>query len=135
MSVEIVDIGTDINSSWSFKNGDLVLSSYTENIIQSIYKRLNTNFDSLYLYYSEYGSFLQHFFGWKKTSETLGFIKNEIINTLEQDPRLQNIDVEVSFGENGVVNGNIYIVFNEDTDLSLSMVLNNLNVEIEEVEE
>ena len=130
MADEILEIGTDISSEWDFIDGDLKLVKQNENICQTIQNRLNTIYDSLSLYYGEYGSFLMKFLGWKKNDETLKFMEMEILNTLNQDPRLQNIDVNLYYGKDGIVNGKISINFDEDTDLSLSLVLNNFGVEV-----
>ena len=129
---EILEIGTDISAKWEFKDGDLVLATHEDNILQSIHNRLNNYYGSLGLYYSEYGSFLQLFLGWRKTPETLNFLKKEIINTLQQDPRLQDLTVDLAYADKGTVNGNIRIKFDEETDLSLSMILNNFGIELEE---
>ena len=127
---EILEIGTDINSSWEFEDGDLKIVKQNENICQTIKNRLNTSYGTYDLYYGEYGSFLMKFLGWKRNEETLKFIEMEIINTLKQDVRLQNINVTLSYGDEGVINGNINIHFDEDTDLSLSLVLTNLGIEV-----
>ena len=129
---EILEIGTDISAKWEFKDGDLVLATHEDNILQSIHNRLNNHYGSLGLYYNEYGSFLQLFLGWRKTPETLNFLKKEIINTLQQDPRLQNLTVDLAYADKGNVNCNIQIKFDEETDLSLSMILSNFGIELEE---
>lgn len=129
---EILEIGTDISAKWEFKDGDLVLATHEDNILQSIHNRLNNYYGSLGLYYNEYGSFLQLFLGWRKTPETLNFLKKEIINTLQQDPRLQNLTVDLAYADKGTVNGNIQIKFDDETDLSLSMILSNFGIELEE---
>lgn len=135
MTDEILEIGTDIKSGWNFKDGDLCLVKQNDNIYQSIQNRLNTNYDSLSLYYGEYGSFVSKFRGWKTLDTTLNFMKTEIINTLNQDPRLQNIDVELEYVGDGEIKGKIHVLFDDDTDLSMSLVLNNLGVAIEEAED
>ena len=129
---EILEIGTDISAKWEFKDGDLVLATHEDNILQSIRNRLNNHYGSLGLYYNEYGSFLQLFLGWRKTPDTLKFLKKEIINTLQQDPRLQNLTVDLAYADKGTVNGNIQIKFDDETDLSLSMILSNFGIELEE---
>lgn len=43
----IVELGTDINSSWSFKDGDLNLISGKQNLIQATRNRLNNALNSL----------------------------------------------------------------------------------------
>lgn len=121
----LTDIGTDINSSWSFDEfGDLKLVNNTDNIVQAITNRLNCLKGNMDLYYIEYGSILQNFIGWRKENDTLDFIKIEVESCLQQDPRLVDYDVELSFNsvDNVVIDLNIY--YDDETDLSLSLVLN-----------
>lgn len=127
---EILEIGTDINSEWEFKNGDLTLAKTEENIAQSIKNRLNTRYGEFDLFYDEYGSFLTKFLGWRRNKETLKFMEMEITNTLTQDVRFQDIDVNLEYGEKGVINGYITLIYDDETDLSLSFVLNNMGIEI-----
>ena len=132
---DLLEMGNDIRSDWSFTDGDLNLIKYKDNIIQSIINRLNTEYDTYNLFYGEYGGFLMKFMGWKRNSETLRFMEKEIVITLQQDPRLQNVTVNLEYGDKGRVTGNLYIVFDDDTDLSASLVLAPSGVEIEEEEE
>lgn len=129
---EILEIGTDINSDWNFVDGDLKIVKQNENICQTIMNRLNTNYGEFDLFYNEYGSFLMKFLGWKRNEETLKYMEMEILNTLKQDVRLENINVELSYGDNGIVNGTLTVNFDEDTDLTLSLVLSNMGVEVGE---
>ena len=99
----ITELGVDINSNWDFRNGDLILVDNKENIVQSIINRLNCEYDSLDTFYYEYGSLISNFFGFRNSKETLEFIKIEIESTLQQDPRLNNFDVETEYLNNGVV--------------------------------
>ena len=119
----LIELGTDINSNWEFKDGDLTLVDNEENIIQSIVNRLNCEYDSLDLYYFEYGSSLSSFLGFPNTPETLEFIKIEIESTLQQDPRLHSFDIEAFYIDTGEIGINIHIVFNEEDDMSLSLVI------------
>ena len=50
------DYGVDINSHFNFKDGDIQLAEYDNNIAQAIMNRLNTFQDSLDLFYYDYGS-------------------------------------------------------------------------------
>jgi len=120
---DIVELGTDLNCNWEFKDGDLQLVDNRANIKQSILNRLNCDYDSLDLFYYEYGSVLSNFLGWKHDDETLEFIRLEIEDTLNQEPRLTDFDVEVSYDKIGKVLIDLYIVFNDDSDFSLSLVL------------
>jgi len=120
---EIIELGTDLNTNWEFKDGDLILVENKDNLIQSILNRLNSEYDSLDLFYYDYGSVLSNFLGWKRNDETLEFVRLEIEDTLEQEPRLSDFSVEALFNEVGGILIKLFIVFDDDTDFSLSLVL------------
>lgn len=120
---EIVELGTDLNSNWEFKDGDLQLVENKDNLIQAIQNRLNCSYDSLDLFYYEYGSVISSFLGWRKDDKTLEFIRLEIESTLEQEPRLNDFNVEVSYGKGGKVLIDLYVVFDDESDFTLSLVL------------
>jgi len=120
---EIIELGTDLNTNWEFKDGDLILVENKDNLIQSILNRLNSEYDSLDLFYYDYGSVLSNFLGWKRNDETLEFIRLEIEDTLEQEPRLSDFSVEALFNEVGGILIKLFIVFDDETDFSLSLVL------------
>lgn len=120
----ISELGTDITHDWSFSDGDLVLVDNEANVVQSILNRLNCEYDSMDTYYFEYGTDLSSFLGFKRENETLEFIKIEVEATLEQDPRLADFEVEAEYGNQGEVNLHIHIDFNEDSDLTVSLVIN-----------
>ena len=121
----LYELGTDISKDYTFKDGDLVLVSEVDSVSQSIYNRLNTKLGSLSYFYGEYGSALQTLTGQKRNKHILDFIKTEIGLTLKQDPRLVNVEVEVNYSEKKKGGVEIYITdsFDDDTDLSLSLVL------------
>lgn len=117
------EIGVDINNSWTFnEHGDLDIAKDEENITQAVQNRLSAWLNDLDLYYMEYGSVFTGYLGWKKNEETLKFMQLELENTLKQDPRLQDFDIELEFNEQGGVNVYLTIQF-EDTDMSLSLVV------------
>ena len=120
---EVVELGTDLNRNWQFKDGDLQLVENNNNLVQSILNRLNCDYDSLDLFYYDYGSVLSSFLGWKHSDETLEFIRLEVESTLEQEPRLSDFTVEVSYNKVGKVLIDLYIVFDDETDFTLSLVL------------
>lgn len=141
---EVNDLGCDFSSSWTFTDGDLNIVNGKDNLIQSIVNRLNTKLDSLDLFYQEYGSKIYGFLGWKHGDDTLSFIELEINDTLQQDPRCQNYSVTVSYYQGKII-AEVTISFDEDTDLSFNLVLNEygridlfnntIEIEIEEEEE
>ena len=120
---EIYEIGTDINSNWDFKDGDLKLIDNKENLAQSIINRLNASYGSMELYYEDYGSIVSQFLGWKKSEETLRFIRLEILDSLKQDPRLNDIDVDVEYSSIGKIKIELLIKIFEEDDFSLSLTL------------
>lgn len=102
--VEVIyDFGVEVHSDWKIIDGDLKLVSYDDNLAQAIRNRLNTNLDELSLFYEDYGTVLNGFFGWKTNEETLSFIKLEVNNCLKNDFRLNNFNSEVKYNGNGVL--------------------------------
>lgn len=120
---DLTNMGIDFNSSFKFKDGDLELCSYKDNLIQSIVNRLNTSFDRLDLFYEEYGSFFSDYTGLKATPDNLRFLILEIENTLEQENRIDRFNVNALYQGDGKLNINLEI-YPSDTD----MLNVNLNV-------
>ena len=128
MEENISELGTDIKMDWTFnENGDLNLVSNEENLVQSICNRLTSPEGSFDLYYGNYGSVLEQFLGWRRRQETLEFMKIEVGNCLDQDPRILDYNVDLSF-EGKSVRIDLKLNYGEDSDLSLSLVLNNEGV-------
>ena len=129
MKGDYLNIGADIASSWTFdETGDLKIVDTEENIAQAIGNRLQTNLNSLDLFYADYGSVLQGFLGWKRDQRTLDFMRIEIVNRLSQDLRLSQFDVNVSYTEDGNVQVDIQVYLSEDDTFATSIVLNNEGV-------
>lgn len=118
----MVSLGTDIDSKWEVVDGDLKLVEESENVVQSMTNRLNTPNGNMQIYYYNYGSFLRPLLGEVIDKVTLDFIGIEIKNTLLQDPRLQNVDVDIQY-ENKKLKTYINCVFNDESDLSESLVI------------
>ena len=124
------DFGVDFKSDFVFIDGDLKLSKYGDNISQAICNRLNTVSDSLDLFYYDYGSLFTQFLGWKRTKETLNFMKVELDNVLKQDPRLNNFETSLNYNDEGAVIVNIVL---EDT-LKVDLILRDDGVKIIDME-
>lgn len=120
---DIDDLGTDFNSNWEFKDGDLVLISDEDNLVQSILNRLNNNLNSLGLYYMDYGSVLSGFIGWKHDKDTLDFMKLEISNCLDAEPRILNYDIELQYNSVGEINTYLTLYYDEDSEFNLNLVI------------
>lgn len=117
------DIGVDIKSSWTLNEyGDLQIVADEQNIIQSIVNRFNCWLNGMDLFYLEYGSILSSFLGWKRNDETLGFMKIEIENTLDQDPRISDYDLDLEFNDDGGVDIRLNLPIN-DEDMEVNLVI------------
>lgn len=108
-------IGTDISSEWKFEQGDLQLITDEKNLVQAITNRLGCWLNSLDLYYMEYGSIFTSFLGWKREQTTLDFMKLELQNTLEQDPRITGYDIQLDFNSDGGVEVDLNITADTET--------------------
>ena len=121
--MEIMEgIGTDFNSNWQFTDdGDLNLVGGEENLVQAIRNRLLCPAGSLNLFYADYGSVISKYYGWKKNETTLKFLEIDLKACLDQDPRINDYIVELSYIEKGVkIDLNIDLT---DEDFELSLVL------------
>lgn len=118
------DLGADIHSDWDFKDGDLKIISDESNICQSIANRLNNPNGTFDLYYNEYGSFLLDFIGWKASEDTLQFIQMEIEETLKQDERFEEIQVNLEYTGKGKLKGNINITYNDGNESTFNLEVN-----------
>ena len=117
-------IGVDIKSSWDFNDqGDLLLVRDEENMVQAVTNRLTCWLSGLDLYYLEYGSVLTSFLGWKREDETLKFMRIELDNTLKQDPRMPDYDLDLEFNDNGWINMHLALHFNDMSDVEMSLVI------------
>ena len=117
-------IGVDIKSSWDFNDqGDLLLVRDEENMVQAVTNRLTCWLSGLDLYYLEYGSVLTSFLGWKREDETLKFMRIELYNTLKQDPRMPDYDLDLEFNDNGWINMHLALHFNDMSDVEMSLVI------------
>lgn len=126
--VVISDLGTDINSSWSFKDGDLILINDKENLVQATRNRLNNVLDTLEDFYLEYGSILWRFMGWRSEDITLKFMAIEITNCLNQDPRLTNYTLDLSYEDTDSVAIGITVFFDDETEFDMNYILNDTGI-------
>lgn len=117
-----MDLGTDINSTWTIENGDLKIVSDEKNLTQSITNRLSCPLGSLDYFYDSYGSKLWSYMGWRKNEETLAFIKNELTETFRQDPRIDTFDFTLEWNEKGNLQLNLLLGYGVE-ELSLNLVL------------
>jgi hypothetical protein len=121
-------LGVDLNSNLSFVDGDITLASYQDNLVQAVVNRLNTELDELDWFYYDYGSILTGFLGWKANDTTLGFIKSEISNVLQEEPRLVNYDIRLEYTGNGGVRIDLDLYPTSDLIIPANLVLTNTGV-------
>lgn len=126
------EFGVDFNSSWDFSDNDLKFVSYDDNIKQAIVNRLNSPLDELDLFYEDYGSNLNRFLGLKNKSYHLKLIELEIEKSLENDPRLTNVEVTAKYDGNGALTINLVVGNSTDEDLEFNLILNEDSVEVDE---
>lgn len=127
----LYDLGVDLNSSLRFVDGDIVLSNYKDNLVQAVVNRLNTDLDELSLFYNDYGSIMNSFFGWRTRDETLGFVKSELETVLQKEARLVSWNYDVNYSDGALV---INLVLNPSLDYDISVTLNLTEDGVEVVE-
>ncbi len=128
----LYELGVDINSAFSFHDGDINLASYDENLVQAIANQLNTNLDELYLFYEEYGSVISNFLGWKATDETLSFIESELEYILRNEQRLDSWEYNVEYTGNGKIKIDLTLYPNPTYSIETSMTISEDGVEVNE---
>lgn len=88
--------GRDIKNNWNFINGDLETVSDKLNLAQAIINRLNTDLGFYDWCYTQYGGNLSNVFGMKNNSNTLEYLRIEIESTVQQDPRIREVNANCS---------------------------------------
>jgi phage baseplate assembly protein W len=96
------DFGTDL--SWNTSETSLGTVTGKDNLQQSVINRLNTTYDELNWVYGNYGCNYRDYLGLKSNKTTLEFIKNSIKQSLEEDDRIGDYSLELSYIGDGVIN-------------------------------
>lgn len=92
----MVDVyGTDINSNWSFTDGDINLISGKSNLGQAIVNRLKADLTT-FIFYNQYGGNLFEHFGDKNNPNIHEYIKIEVESICKQDPRIKQVESTVT---------------------------------------
>ena len=117
--------GNDIDSSWSFTDGDLNIVKNKINLGQAILNRLQTDTGTYDLFYNRYGGNLFEQFGKLNHPTIHEYIKIEVESILQQDPRIQNIECTINKTySNGVgVTLNVTPIPSDET-ITYNLVLN-----------
>ena len=123
------NLGVDLNSSFTFHDGDITLSTYDDNLVQAICNRLNTRLNELRLFYRDYGSVFRDFLGWHGNDETLGFMSGELETVLMSESRVNNWDFDISYNKGKVV-VNLNLKPAEDYSIDVVLELGNNGFEV-----
>ena len=124
-----IEGGVDFHSNMTFSDGDIQLVEYSDNLVQAVVNRLNTELDELDLFYESYGSVLSSFFGWRRTDETLGFVKAEVDHVLGLESRLDGFESSVEFGDNGELVVRLSLFYGaSESDVNLVLGVNGVEV-------
>lgn len=132
MDEVLYELGVDINSSFSFHDGDIQLAKYDENLVQAIANRLNTDLNELDLFYEEYGSVILGFLGWKGNDETISVIEAELETILKSEERLMNWEYNVEYTGNGKVTIDLVLYPNLSYSINTTLTLSEEGVEVVE---
>ena len=131
----LYELGVDFDSALNFHDGDIILSKYDDNLVQSIVNRLNVGLDELDLFYLNYGSIMLNFLGWKATDETISFIKSELESVLKSEGRLDSWEYDVKYLQNGKINIELTLYPNPNYSINANFTVNEDGVTITEEEE
>lgn len=127
------ELGVDINNDWTLENGDLKIIDDKQNLIQAVFNRLNCLDGDLDDFYDTYGGFLVTYFGWVKSDEALNFIQIECESILDQEPRLNDYEIESNYTDDGDVGINITVNYVDDETFEMNFILDkNGDVEVDD---
>lgn len=84
--------GADIDSSWSFVDGDIQLTKGKENLGQAISNRLMADDDQYSDFYIRYGGRLFEHFGELNHPTIHEYIRIDVEDILSQEPRIKEIN-------------------------------------------
>lgn len=104
----MADFGTDL--SWNKSDNSLGTVTGEENLLQSITNRLNTTYEEFGWVYNDYGCNYRDYLGLQSNETNLEFIKNSIKQSLEEESRINDYDLELSY----IGDGKINVVLNID---------------------
>jgi hypothetical protein len=118
----LYECGVDIDSSFTFQDGDLVLAKYEDNLVQAVANRLKTDLDELDLFYEDYGSVITGFLGWKQT-DALHYIKAELDNVLMKEPRIYQHESQIEYLGNRKLRIELTLYTNNQDVVNANLIL------------
>ena len=126
----LYNLGVDLNSSFTFHDGDITLSTYDDNLVQAICNRLNTRLNELFLFYNDgYGSVFRDFLGWHGNDDTIGFMQGELKTVLLNERRVSDFDFSISY-TNGKVRIDLNLTPNDGYVISATFELSENGFEV-----
>lgn len=124
----MITIGTDIDTEYTFNNGDINLISNYGNLTQSVINRLNTDINFYNIFYAKYGGILWEHMGDMNIPTIHEYIRIEIEDVLKQDPRISSCEVNVTKKNSKSVNVELNLkITNSDNDVGLNLVIDSVN--------
>lgn len=117
------DLGVDVDRRWQQYDGNLVLTDGVDNVRQAIYNRLTCYLDDMAYFYSSYGSRMKDYMGKINSPNTREHLASEIRLRLDEEPRITDVNVEVTPLQSDVLMINIDCVIG-DTPFVGNFVLN-----------
>lgn len=116
--------GTDIKTDFSFSDGDINIVKEKDNLQQSICNRLNSTLDTYSDFYVRYGGNLMDWLGEINHRNTHQYIKIEVESILSQDPRIEEIEADISKEDSDIVKIDLKLkLINSDEIVSLNFVI------------
>ena len=124
----MVDVyGTDINSNWSFTDGDINLISGKSNLGQAIVNRLKADLTT-FIFYNRYGGNLFEHFGDKNNPNIHEYIKIEVEEICRQDPRIKQAECTVTKTDSDTVTLDLKLLtISSDEIVRYNLILNSDN--------
>lgn len=117
-------LGTDIDDSWSFTDGDINLVSGEFNLQQAIVNRLKCPYDFYQEFYPVYGGNLMDEMGELNNSSAHEYLRIEIESILQQEPRIKELTCTVNKTDSNTVEVNLKIrTIDNDEFVELNLVI------------
>lgn len=117
--------GTDIDNTWSFSNGDINLIKGASNLGQAILNRLKADSNTFSMFYNKYGGNLFEHMGDLNHETIHEYIRIEIESILEQEHRIQNLEVTVKKISTSSVEAKLKITpISSDDVVEYNLILN-----------
>jgi len=124
----MVDVyGTDINSNWSFSDGDINLVTDKANLGQAIVNRLKADLTT-FIFYNRYGGNLFEHFGDKNNPNIHEYIKIEVESICKQDPRIKQVESTVTKTDSETITLDLKLLtISSDEIVRYNLILNSDN--------